>query len=261
MSPPVARAIETVLFPPLFQILLVVLGLLLMGRFRRLGRFFAWLGVITLYLAAMPVTGGLLDYGLRSIHPPLLPQQARETDARAIVILSAGFRDYAAEFGSSVTVDDLGLERLRYGVYLHHLTGLPILVAGGDPFGMRDTTLSREMARALKESFGVEARWLEERSRTTWENAVYTSELLVREGITKVLLVTHGRHMPRSVWSFQRLGMDVVAAPTHGGDPGKGLYYLKKFLPTAKGLEETVATLHEWAGWGWYWLKMKPPTP
>ena len=53
-----------------------------------------------------------------------------QTPPLAIVILSAGRRTYAPEFGGE-TVDALALERLRYGADVARQTQLPVLVSGG----------------------------------------------------------------------------------------------------------------------------------
>ena len=69
------------------------------------------------------------------------------------------------------------------------------------------------MADSLRDDFGVQVRWKEEQSRTTWENAKMTADILLPLGIKRVVVVTHGWHMPRSVWSFEQAGFEVVPAP------------------------------------------------
>ena len=54
----------------------------------------------------------------------------------------------------------------------------------------------------------------ESKSRTTYENAVYTREILVREGIKRILLVTSASHMRRALATFRSADIDAWPAPT-----------------------------------------------
>ena len=74
-------------------------------------------------------------------------------------------------------------------------------------------TEAKLMADSLQEDFGVTVRWQEGRSRTTWENAQFTAELLQPLGLKRVVVVTQAWHMPRSVWSFEAAGLSVEDLP------------------------------------------------
>ncbi len=54
---------------------------------------------------------------------------------------------------------------------------------------------------------------LEEQSRTTWENATLSAELLQPQGVRRVVLVTQAWHMPRARRSFEQAGFEVITAP------------------------------------------------
>ena len=43
------------------------------------------------------------------------------------------------------------------------------------------------MSRALQEDFGVPVRWREERSRNTFENALFSAEMLRQAGVGSAL--------------------------------------------------------------------------
>ncbi|MQT33390.1 YdcF family protein, partial [Pseudomonas helleri] len=106
----------------------------------------------------------------------------------------------------------IGLERQRYAAQLAKASGLPVLVTGGLHYGTPPSE-AQIMADSLREDSGVEVRWKEERSRTTWENAQMSAEILLPQGIKRVVVVTQAWHMPRSVWSFEKAGFEVVPAP------------------------------------------------
>jgi uncharacterized SAM-binding protein YcdF (DUF218 family) len=57
------------------------------------------------------------------------------------------------------------------------------------------------------------ALWLQNRSQNTYEDALFSSQMLKEKGIRRVLLVTSAQHMPRSVGLFQHEGIEVIPAP------------------------------------------------
>ena len=95
--------------------------------------------------------------------------------------------------------------------------------------------------------FGIEATWLESRSRATAENASNSYAILAPEGKTRILLVTSAIHMARSVLSFEQAGFSVVAAPTMFVD--RRPLSVLAFLPQAGSLELSSQAIHEWLGY------------
>ena len=166
----------------------------------------------------------------------------------AIVILSAGRRRYAPEFGGE-TVDALSLERIRYGAELARKTGLPVLVSGGTVGGK--TPLARLFADTLSHDYGVQAKWLEDRSTDTAENAIESAALLKRDGITHVILVTHAWHMRRARAAFVANGMNVTPAPTAFYRPDFDSI-LDEFMPAMSALRMSGYAIHEIVGNVWY---------
>jgi uncharacterized SAM-binding protein YcdF (DUF218 family) len=207
--------------------------------------------VVAVYLLSTPVSSALLMERLQ-IFPPIRSQELTAVAAdphTAIVILSAGRRSYAPEFGGE-TLDALSLERARYGALLAKRTGLPVLVSGG--LGTPGhPALADLMASALESDYGVHVKWRETRSRNTAENAIYASQMLRRDHIDRVLLVTHAWHMRRAKRAFEREGLVVMAAPTGFIDTGD-TPALDDFLPSAPALSATAYALHEIVGYLWY---------
>jgi uncharacterized SAM-binding protein YcdF (DUF218 family) len=139
----------------------------------------------------------------------------------------------------------MALERLRYGVHLARQSGLPILLSGGAPYG--GTPEAELMQRALKEDFGLGARWQEKTSRDTTENAQESVRILRAAGVSRVLLVTHALHMPRAQAAFAAVEMEVIAAPTgfYDGDADAAFFTRWKI---AIG---SVCHIDRWAWWHW----------
>src|SRR6185295_3762613 len=205
-----APMIKYLVIPPVSLFILIAVGWLLARRWRRTGRTIMALSFATLVLLCLPVVSGWLMYPLQS-YPALDPDRI-PPGVGAIVVLSAEMQGVAPEYGVDIP-GPLGLERIRYGAWLHKRTQLPILVSGGRVVPWT-TPLARQMRQILVDEFGVPVRWVEDRSIDTHENAARSAELLKRDGISSVLLVTHAWHMRRAMAVFQAAGLAPVAAPT-----------------------------------------------
>jgi uncharacterized SAM-binding protein YcdF (DUF218 family) len=248
----IAKAVNALLTPPGIIVVLSLLGLLLQRRWRYFGTIVLWGSTAVLFILSLPVTGYFLLHTLESTVEPLsMTDASLRGRAQAIVVLGGGRTDDAPEYGGD-TISDATLERLRYAARLHRATGLPLLVAGGSVFG-EPVSEAELMQESLVRDFQLRAAWIESRSRTTYENALYSRAILEAAGIRRVLLVTHARHMPRALWAFHRAGIETIAAPTGysvAGSRATALY----LLPSMRALSYSGAAVHEWVGLLWYRL-------
>lgn len=250
-----SKLVASLLLPPLCLVLLLLFGMALRRRWPRLG------------IALMLTSGALLfllstDAGTRILVAPLEQKAPPATaadiaTAQAIVILGAGRQSNAPEFGHADQPSLIGLKRLAYGVALHKQSGLPILVTAGSPDGAPESEAAI-MARALKDLFSTETRWIEGASNNTAENAQFSASMLNRDGIHTILLVTDALHMARSQWVFAATGLKVIPAPTMF--PGAERVSATDFIPSASALSMSSYALHEWIGMLWYDLRYPKTT-
>jgi len=200
------------------------------------------LPVVSLFLAKIPKQYLALDY---SVVDKVKPQ--------AIVVLGGGFNSYAPEYGVTGDVNSRTLIRLRYTAYLAKKLGLPILVSGGSVFGDIDKSEASLMASVLGDEFNIPVRWLESKSRNTAENALFSKRVLEQESVDNVILITHAMHMNRAIKQFERVGLNVIPAPT--SLPSNFELDIFSFLPSASALEMSSMVIHEWLGRVWYSLR------
>jgi uncharacterized SAM-binding protein YcdF (DUF218 family) len=241
------------LLPPGIIIFAALLGLLIQIRWFFAGSVIVFLSIAALLVLSLPLTGFQLMQGVEARFPPLRfsADMPSIPPPGAIVILGGGRYAQAVEFGEGDSVNSLTLERLRYGAYLHRLTGLPILVSGGSPFG-EPVSEAALMRAALTRDFQVDVKWIEDKSADTFENARYSKKILVEAGVRRVYLVTHAAHMPRAVWSFENMGISTIPAPmgfstlTKEGRGSLGYY------PSANGMRLSSNALYERLGLMWY---------
>ena len=110
---------------------------------------------------------------------------------------------------------------------------LPVAVSGG-PVSGQSPPVAGLMKSALEDYFNVPVTWIEDRSRTTYENALYTAEVLRAANIQRVIVITQARDIPRAIWSFKKAGLDRFPWPT-SIDVVK-TDEIRDFLPTSTAL-------------------------
>lgn len=264
----IAGLLEQIILPPGGFIFFSLLGLVLMNKNRRVGKYVTASGLILLYIFSLPVTANMILSWLEpevaitektltnKINTPLNTTHKTtqlSKPPQAIVILGAGRHYNSLEFESD-TPNEYALERIRYGVWLARRTFLPILVSGG--LGDENTVSEAEMMKQVIETeFALPVRWAETKSRNTHENAKYSAEILKSEDVESIYLVTHAGHMKRSVISFEKFDLTVTPAPTAFGSTSQRAIGVNYFLPDSKALFRSSLVLHEWVGMIWYWVR------
>src|SRR6516162_10677996 len=129
-----------------------------------------------------------------------------------------------------------------------------ILFSGGSG-ALIDGDPEAKFVLPLLESLGVarDRVTLEDRSRNTLENAVYSKAIVRPKPGERWLLVTSAYHMPPAISVFRKAGFPVEAYPvdwrTRGVDEA-----LHPFAAVSDGLRRTDTAVHEWVGLAVYWL-------
>jgi uncharacterized SAM-binding protein YcdF (DUF218 family) len=228
--------LKTMILPPAGPLLLALLGLLLLKRKPALARICLIVAVVSLWLLSTPVISDALS-SLVERYPPLNLGAAK--DAQAIVILGGGGqRRLAPEYGGPAAEPFL-LERLAYGAFVARATGLPVLVTGY-------RIEARAMQDTLQRNFGVDARWVDDQSYDTFENARNSASLLKSDGVHRIMLITRATHMPRSVREFTAAGIEVIAAPVGVlASRDEGIY---RYLPGPDALHRSHMAIYEVLG-------------
>ncbi|VXC81058.1 conserved hypothetical protein [Pseudomonas sp. 8Z] len=210
---PIRYILKQLLMPPGVLLLLILLGWWLRRRFPRVSAVCFFTGLGGLCLMSLPA---LTQWGAQWLErEPALAESQWSTLAQradAIVILGAGREQNDPGWGSVDQPGIWALERLRYAARLARASGLPLAATGGLHYGQPPSEAAL-MADSMGRDYGLPIRWLEEESRTTWENGQFSAKLLQPQGIRRVVLVTQAWHMPRARWSFEQAGFEVVTAP------------------------------------------------
>lgn len=138
--------------------------------------------------------------------------------------------------------------RLEHGVAVWRETGAAMLVPSG---GLGEAPISEaEAMRRMAVALGVpdDRIVLEDRSTSTLEHAVELARLADRLGWGRLLLVTDRYHLPRALFLFRRLGLEVGGDPVHGRGEGSRRRWvagaLREIPAWGKSLTLTVSGVH-----------------
>ena len=242
--------VSAFLLPPLSLIVLGTVGVLLLKGRPVLGKSLIIATLVLFYILSAPIVA---ESALQTLKTPTV-SNSEINEVQAIVILGGGTYFAAPEYGNH-TVNQYGLERIRYGAFLHRVIGKPILVTGGDPLGTGSSEAG-QMKLALENEFHVPVKWTEDASRDTRENAYNSFLALRKDKITHIALVTHAWHMPRAIREFRKAGFKVVPASTAYVTQRKtGLF---AFIPSVSAFLKSRLFIHEIIGILWYWLTPAP---
>ena len=201
-----------------------------------------------LLLATNPA---LVNEAFRAWERPPVPLAALPARADAAVLLTG------ISTGDKSPHDRVylrqGADRFTNALWLYRAGRVRrILVVGGSgTVGAAAHTEAADLATLLRLA-GVPARdlLLEERSRNTRENALFTHRLLAAHpDLDTLVLVTSAFHQRRALGCFNKVGLHPLAFPADFRSTDRRLppdYWL---VPNAGALELWTLLLHEVAGW------------
>jgi uncharacterized SAM-binding protein YcdF (DUF218 family) len=249
--------LSALVFPPVPFLITILVGARLLLPRRGLGWAVIAISVLALWFTSSVAVGRWLERTLLPIPPALTTERIGEIrnsagakSSMAIVVLGSGMEPFAPEYGVS-NLSEHSLQRLRYGLWLGRETGVPVAFAGGAGWGQAPgASEASAAARIAAQDFNRPLRWTEGDSRDTRENAQHIMPVLRRAGITHILLVTDGWHMPRALRNFeaaaQQVGIRVEPAPM--GLALRVLTPVLDWLPSPLGFTRVRHALQEAAG-------------
>ena len=222
------------------------------GRLACAGKWLAWLAVAFLWVMSCGITTRFVGVGLERtwerdgvMHGAIdgLP------DADAIIVLGGGVgaheKCHAPELYS-------GADRVWQGARLYNAmkSSIPTLkvycTGGGCEYA----------AVPLLTDLGVprEAIWFSEDPRNTEEEAKLIKSQFASEK-PRVLLVTSAWHMSRAKMLFDRVGFDIIPAPTdfEMNCAAEQAIEFGDFFPSADALLRNSAAIKEWVACFGYW--------
>lgn len=228
------------------SILLGLLGLLAASLgWRRLGLPLAWFAVLLLGLCTWTNIGAIAVQPLEERYQrPQLPSQIA-----GIVVLGGGFEGGINRVRGGYELNSGGDRFVETAVLAHRFPQARVVISGGSGALLLDGVGDAETAPRLLEGLGVsrDRMILENESRDTYENAVFTRRLLQPKPGETWLLVTSAFHMPRSMGLFRKAGFQVVPWPTDYRTTGQERLGFLQDNPV-DSLQAATLAVREWLG-------------
>jgi uncharacterized SAM-binding protein YcdF (DUF218 family) len=241
--------------------LLAGVVLLILSQGRR-GKMLVGLAALGFVLLAVAPIGPAMLLALEE----RFPRPARLPARIDGILVLGGAVDPALSLTYGETVFNSSIARVLGGIELarRHPEAKLALVSGEGGFFPVGYSEARATLRFVEDEGITPARiLLEEKSRSTHENAVYTKEVIRPTPGEIWVLVTSAYHMPRAIASFDAVGWPVIPYPVDFKiDPSTGL---RPDFSLLDGLSTGSLAGKEWAGLVGYrlmgWTRELFPAP
>jgi uncharacterized SAM-binding protein YcdF (DUF218 family) len=226
--------------------------LLCYGRHARFGRILAMTAILILAAAAILPVGVLLISPLENRFPEPPPDLV---PPEGIIVLGGAINDPASAVRGQ-TIFDEGGERLTEAVILaKRYPQARIVYTSGTNSVVGGSSSEALQARKLMSQMGIasERVIIEDRSRSTEENARFTAAIVHPEPSQHWLIVTSAFHMPRAMGIFEKVGFNAIAYPVSFYTLGRWSGDLRLSFKTGRNLRAFETAVHEWIGLAAYW--------
>ena len=169
-----------------------------------------------------------------------------------IIVLGGAMDDSMIQFRNALVLGPSGTRMTEAVALALRYPQAKFIFSGGsaDLLGKSHKMTEAEAARRLFESMGLPPGrvTLEDRSRNTWENALFTRDLVQPKAGERWLLVTSATHLPRSVGIFRNVGFDVIPWPAHYYTSGRWEDVATLNRQPSDGLMLVDLAMREWIG-------------
>jgi len=241
------------------SILLLIAGFAIcLAGFRRVGLAAFVAALAVLVLSTWTALGPALLKPLeeRYARPDPLPQSVA-----GIVVLGGGFEGAINLARGGYEVNSGGDRYIEAAALARRYPEARVVVTGGSGALILDGEGDGTTAPRLLQALGVAADRLvlENESRNTEENAIFTRRLVSPAEGETWLLVTSAFHMPRSMALFEKAGFPVTPWPVDYRTSGQeSLLFPDNPVDT---MQATTLGVREWIGLLAYWLSGRIASP
>jgi len=251
-----SKIIGSLIQPSVMVILLLLFGLFLSAtKFKKLSRTALILATFGLLMISFSPLGYWLLIPLEErIQKPPLPNEVH-----GIIILGGGI-DNVVSTGRNVSELNSAADRIFEGVILaRKFPTAKVLYSGGSSSILSKNKAGAVLAEPIFLDLGIDKTRLilEDKSRNTIENALYSLDAVKPSPDENWLLVTSAFHMPRSIGIYRKAGWkNIIPWPVDYRTRGPSDYF--KFSPKpSKSISRTDIAAREWQGLLAYWLTGK----
>ncbi len=248
MSLFLSKLLPQLIYPVSLTIWLALFaGLFAWRGYKRWATLSLFLSITVLWVCSMRVVADYLSISLERDYLPVSIENSPIVDA--IVVLGGGIGT-AEPPRLAPDFQDAG-DRLAHTARLYLAGKAPLIITSGGGISWMGTTIPESAAmKQLLQEWGIPANAIimESNSLNTYQNAVETKQLLDKQALKQVLLVTSALHTPRALATFRSAGINAIPSPTDFEAIDRQQRTLLDYLPDAKSLERTTRVIKEYMG-------------
>jgi uncharacterized SAM-binding protein YcdF (DUF218 family) len=242
-----AKVLGFFALPSNLLITLALIGIvLLILHFRRAGMACLIASVLLLAVFGLSPAGNALILPLEDRFPPWDPARGAPDG----IIVLGGSVDPEVSEARHMPVVRNAADRMMAPVELaRRYPNARVVFTGGSANLVSAEAREADASGAILEGLGIpkERLIIERNSRNTYENALFTKQLVNPKPGERWLLITSAYHMPRSIGLFRSVGFDVEAYPVDWRTSGpEDLFRFTNLA--ADGLSRTEVATREWIG-------------
>ncbi len=241
------KILSLCIYPSGFTLLLGFIGavVLILGN-KKLTLIIWGFGIVYITICSLPIVSHILVDSLENKSTYLKLKVVPQADV--IIVFGGVIR---REFPGYPFPDlDSAADRIWHAARLYHAKKAPkvILSGGRNDWERNSPSQAKTMAIFLKD-LGVPENdiILEEKSRNTFENAIYSKKIMISNKMKNALLVTSALHMPRSKSIMEKIKVNFITISTDFMIVNNKTE-IWDLLPNASSLNKTTFAMHEWIG-------------
>lgn len=253
-----SKLLPLFLLPPGCFFVLFVIGFTGLKYSRKFGYSLLAYTIVLFYLVSIPlVSSAVLD----SWENQTLPD-VKNTGKPKIAVVLGGMFELTNRSETPYLLND-SIDRIFKGIELIK-TGRAqklIFTGGYAPYSKKkiaEATLMLQFVRT-HDLLADSLIWIENQSINTYENALNTAKLLKLKKMNppySIYLITSAYHMPRSVYTFNKMGFEIIPVPTdfqHHERTQRN--WLFEIIPQAGSMFDVSRVMREWMGLQYYKFK------
>lgn len=228
-------------------ILLLAGTCLLWTRWIAMGRRIVLLAVFLLLVTGLSPLGHALILPLEDrFSRPGLPIKG---GVEGVVVLGGAQNMTITARRKAIAINEAAERLVEASILARRYPEARILFSGGSDAILGDRESEASGAKSILVSLGVspERLLLEDESRNTYQNAVFSMQLAQSFGNGNWLLVTSASHMPRAMGSFRKAGFKVMPWPVDYRTRGREDAF-RFFSKPSQGWRRVDLALREWIG-------------
>ena len=251
----ISKLIWLLVSPDSLLLILIVLSLVLLyiGKLKQGKILLTSTTVILVIISFIPIGEWLLSpLESRFQTNPNLPEKID-----GIIVLSGSENTELSHIWEQVELNGAAERNLMFLTLAKKFPSAKLIFTGGTGSLTKQEYKGADIARKLFEQqrFDNDRIIFERKSRNTYENAIYSKDLIKPKDKEKWILITTGWHMPRSVGIFCKSNWPVIPYPvdhqTHKGN------ILRINFDLANNLAMLKIGIKEWLGLFAYYLSGK----